>query len=434
MRFIAAFCACVVFIVGVVFVYMHESLISQTFSDTATSVEFSARSDHLLSLFLVAGIAASLFLALLVYLMLAVRSVARTMAFYLSKDMLETRERFRKLFDLSPVPYLLVSKEGVISSPNRASLRAFGLLEDQLRGKDLFNYIRIPDKDEKLNLIKERLLHKVAVDQVEVQLTRSNGEVRWSLLSIEDVTQEASGGHTGLATLVDIHEQKELERIKSEFLSLASHQLRAPLANIKWYIDFLRTRRANMLNEEVVGFLGKMYDRNEDMIDLVNTLLTVSRLEMGRITVTKEQANIIPIVHSVVEELDPTAKAKGLTMVLTVPDEFLCMIDTKLVRIVLQNLLSNAVRYTLQGGTVTVRISPGASKVSIVVVDTGVGIPAAEQSRIFSKLYRATNAQAIETNGNGIGLYMCKALVESMGGTISFESVEGQGTTFTVVV
>jgi len=240
------------------------------------------------------------------------------------------------------------------------------------------------------------------------------------------------GDFYALLTLVDIHEQKELDRIKTEFLSLASHQLRAPLANLKWYMDFLLVRRASALNEEITDYLKKMYRRNEDMIDLVNTLLNMSRIEMGRVTVQKESTNVSSLAKSVVEEMGPQAKEKQIQLSADIPEDIVIHTDGRLLRIIMQNLLSNGVRYTPQGGQVTIQIERGSKKLSIHVRDTGIGIPPEEQGRIFQKMYRAANAKEMEANGNGIGLYMCKALAESMGGNITFTTSLGQGTTFTV--
>ena len=231
---------------------------------------------------------------------------------------------------------------------------------------------------------------------------------------------------------MDIHEQKELERVKTEFLSLASHQLRAPLSNLKWYMDFLLKRRTDQMSPEVQEYMHKMYRRNNDMAELVNTLLNMSRIEMGRIKVEKEQADVADIMKSVVEELENEATDKKIALESSYSGDSIMHTDRRLVRIILQNLLSNAFRYTNEGGKVHVRMLASSAKIRIEVEDSGIGIPPDEQSKIFSKMYRAENAKAFEANGNGIGLYMCKELVENMGGEISFISRMNEGTTFFV--
>jgi len=396
----------------------------------------STYASELLTLALVAAFTALAFCTLFIYTALATRATARRMAFALSKDLALSREEFRRFYEMSPVPYLLITKGGKIKRPNKASLRLFGLDEEHLMGQDFFSFLSIPEQEGKKAMLKEMAARSVAIDQKEVLVTHANGAQRWALLSIEELLSGHAWmqEHVGLATLVDIHEQKELERIKTEFLSLASHQLRSPLANMKWYIDFLLEHRTASLVPETIEYLRRMYRRNEDMIDIVNTLLNLSRVEMGRIKVEKNATDLTALATSVLEELATAAQDKQITLTPSLQAEGTVETDAKLLRIVLQNLLTNAVRYTPNGGSVFITLTRSRREVRIEVRDTGIGIPPEEQGRIFSKLYRASNAKNMEANGNGIGLYMCKALVEGMQGTISFESVAGSGTTFVVTL
>jgi PAS domain S-box-containing protein len=431
MRIFAAFIALVTLLLGVFFVYEYFAgrgvLIASDPNYAVTSAQ------ELLSMLLKLGIAVSILVAALIYSVLMTRDNAKRMAYVLSRDMANSKEQFRKFYDLSPVPYLLIDPHGIIDRPNKASLRFFGVPEEGLRGKNFFSFLNIPEHPDKLALYRERVSHHVPLEQVEVQVTKSEGVAHWALLSVEDLSSPSESKHQGLVTFVDINDQKELERMKTEFLSLASHQLRAPLANLKWYIDFLLTRRAEALSEDVVSYLHKMYRRNEDMIELVNTLLNLSRIEMGRVKVDSEHVDLADITRSVTEELEPTAKEKEIIVDAELAEKFPFETDGKLVRIIAQNLLSNALRYTPKGGHVTVRLSDSGGRGAILeVTDTGIGIPPEEQEHIFSKLYRAANAKQMEVNGNGIGLYMCKALAEGMGGTIEFTSTVGKGTTFTL--
>ncbi len=380
---------------------------------------------------LILGITVSFLLATLMYSLMATGERARRIAYTLSKDISFSREQFRRFYELSPVPYLLIDKRGVITRPNKASLRFFHRTEEQLLDQNFFSFLTDPEDPQKISQYKEKASRRIAQSNIETQVKLDTGEVRWVLLSIEDISTQGSE-NSGLVTLVDIHEQKELERVKTEFLSLASHQLRSPLSNLKWYIDFLLKRRRDQMSPEVQEYLQKMYRRNTDMAELVNTLLNLSRIEMGRIKIEKEQTDVAEVMKSVIEELENEAVAKQITLEASYSGDSVMHTDRRLVRIILQNLLSNAFRYTKAGGKVYVRLLASSTKVRLEVEDTGVGIPPEEQSKIFSKLYRASNAREIEANGNGIGLYMCKELVENMGGEISFVSNFGEGTTFFV--
>ena len=429
MKLFTSLFSLIVLLSCVFFVYLY---FDSKYLLVATDPEYAkSTGKQLLELFLVVSIAGSFFLSLLIYSVLSTQDAARRLAYEMSKDMSFSKEQFRRFYELSPVPYLLISPKGIITRPNKASLRFFGRTEEDLIEKNIFSFLSDPEHSEKIMRYRDSAERRIPIEQKEVQVLLDSKELRWVLLSIEDITTPGSHEHNCLVTLVDIHEQKELERIKTEFLSLASHQLRSPLANLKWYIDFLLNRRRDQMSEEVQGYLHKMYRRNSDMIELVNTLLNLSRIEMGRVKVEKESADVEALTRSVIEELEPTAQEKKIVMETTFVGDLQIDTDTRLVRIILQNLLSNSLRYTKENGKVFLRLTGSTSRIRFEVEDTGVGIPPNEQGSIFSKLYRATNAKEIEANGNGIGLYMCKELVEGLGGTIKFVSKLGEGTTFT---
>jgi len=429
MKYLAVAVSFVVLVGCLFFVYTYyTSRLVLINTDPAQAVPIAT---ELLYYLIIVSVVAVILFAVTLYIALAMRTLARRMAYHISKDLSFTRDQFRRFYELSPVPYLLVTPQGKITRPNKASVRMFGMTGEELLEKNIFDLLTNPEDANKLMFLRERVARGVPIEQQEAQVVQKGGAVRWALLSIENLTEQGKE-RQGLVTLVDIHEQKELERIKTEFLSLASHQLRAPLANLKWYIDFLLTRRAKDLSSELQGYLLKMYHRNEDMIDLVNTLLNLSRIEMGRVQVQTEDTDIAELARSVLDELEPNAKDKQITLHTELVEDLHLMTDGRLVRIILQNLLSNALRYTPDGGHVYMRVRQTSHGAVLEVQDSGIGIPPEEQGRIFQKLYRATNAKNMEVNGNGIGLYMCKALTEALGGSISFESRVGKGTTFTV--
>ena len=429
MKYVLIFVSLAVLGGGLFFTYIqYTQQLTGIGADSSMAPDIALR---LLDQLMIISIVATVLLALLIFSIASTRAFARRMAYRISKDLSFTRDQFRRFYELSPVPYLLIRPNGDIIRPNKASVRMFGLTEEELLQTNIFNLIALPENKEKMAFYKESVSRGVPIEQKEVQIQDKKGALRWALLSIENLEQHNTN-RQGLVTLVDIHEQKELERIKTEFLSLASHQLRAPLANLKWYIDFLLTRRTTQLTEEIQGYLLKMFHRNEDMIDLVNTLLNLSRIEMGRVQVERSDTEVTQLVRGIIEELEPAARDKAITLHTELIEGLVFNTDGKLVRIILQNLLTNALRYTPEGGRVFVRVQSTSHGVVFEVEDTGVGIPPEEQPRIFQKLYRASNAKQIEVNGNGIGLYMCKALAEALGGGISFQSKLGKGTIFTV--
>lgn len=388
----------------------------------------------LLQTILVFGAAFAVVAAIALYLALTLRTKARLLAEQLTEGLSFSQAQFKQFYELSPVPYLLVSPAGIVDRPNKASVRFFGEAADTLIGKNFIDYIVPSEKEgqDDVGMVREHLTRKVPLEKREMRVEAKQGANRWVLLSMGMIRTEGSDAFWGLITLADITEQKELDQIKTEFLSLASHQLRTPLANVRWYIEFLLLKRTDQLTEEVSNFLGEIRLRNQQMIELVNTLLNLSRLEMGRMVVEKEQADITALVKDVVSELTPQAKQKQITVSTELGAQLNAETDPRLLRVVIQNLLSNAVRYTPASGNVTVRVDTTSDGYTVSVSDTGCGIPPEEQDRIFTKLYRASNARKIEANGNGIGLYMSKEIVEALGGTLDFTTELDKGTTFTM--
>lgn len=169
------------------------------------------------------------------------------------------------------------------------------------------------------------------------------------------------------------------------------------------------------------------------MVDLVNSLLDVSRLELGTFTIMPEIMDICEPAKSVINELKPSTETKKIKLEMKCGDNLpKIKADPKLTRIIFQNLLSNAVKYTPEGGSVSVSIEAEKEDILIKISDTGYGITKSQQDKIFTKLFRADNVKARDTEGTGLGLYIIKSILDSSGGSISFESVEDEGSTFSV--
>lgn len=234
----------------------------------------------------------------------------------------------------------------------------------------------------------------------------------------------------------DITREKAVEQAKTEFVSLASHQLRTPITAINWYIELLLRGE---LSEAQKSDLRKIRLRGQRMVQLVNDLLNVSRLDTGRLKVNPQPADLVELVSGVVEEVMPLAMQRACQLIFHKTDESLpgVTIDRSLLRQVLHNLIVNAVTYSPPGqnGRVWVQLEKTAEgKYLISVQDYGMGIPHAERTRVFDKFFRADNAIRQETEGTGLGLYIAKKILTSSGGKIWFESLEGRGTTFFVEI
>lgn len=233
----------------------------------------------------------------------------------------------------------------------------------------------------------------------------------------------------------DITKEKGVDQAKTEFVSLASHQLKTPLSAIGWYAEAMMDEAVGPLNEKQREYLQNLFESNQRMVDLVNSLLNVSRLELGTFAVEPVPTDARALGASVLSELAPICLAKQIE-VKTTYDESLPLInlDPKLARMIFQNLLSNAIKYTPANGQVTFALTQADEMLLIRVGDSGYGIPASDHDKIFSKLFRADNVRDKEADGTGLGLYIVKSIVEQVGGRIWFDSLESKGTTFYVTL
>jgi len=225
-----------------------------------------------------------------------------------------------------------------------------------------------------------------------------------------------------------------VERIKTEFVSLAAHQLRTPLSAIKWTLDMLLNGDLGEITVEQKDFIGKTYQSNERMINLINDLLDVTRIEEGKYLYRPTLTDLGTIVQFVMNSCKEEVQRKKLNLEFKKPIPKLpkIILDVEKIRLVVQNLLENAIKYTPSGGKITVSLKHLKDKkeAELQVQDTGVGIPKDQQERVFTKFFRAANVMRLDTGGSGLGLFISKNIVEAHGGRIRFESEEGKGTTF----
>ncbi len=233
----------------------------------------------------------------------------------------------------------------------------------------------------------------------------------------------------------DISKEREVERIKDEFISLASHELRTPLTSSRYYIELLGDSLGQQESSEQKEFIEQLTKTNDEMTALVNDLLNVSRIESGvKFSITFGQHNLIKIIEEVVMELQPIADKAlvKISMNLEGLTEFLAWFDEEKIREVVKNLLSNAIKYSGKDTSVEINLTHNDKEYQIEVKDHGMGIPEAQKPHIFEKLFRASNAVNAGTEGTGLGLYITKAIVNGHKGRISFESKENTGTVFRV--
>jgi PAS domain S-box-containing protein len=229
----------------------------------------------------------------------------------------------------------------------------------------------------------------------------------------------------------DITQEYEIDRIKSEFISLASHQLRTPLSSIKTYSHMLLEGFMGALNEDQIKALESVVDASDRMNQLTDTLLNITRIEAGSMTISKKEVEICSLAEKVIKEQSLDAEAKNISVTLNAPKKStLVNTDKFIIKEILTNLLSNAIKYTPDNGKVSIEIKSAKDEVVCRVVDTGIGIPKNAQEQIFDKFYRAPNVAERDTTGTGLGLYLIKSLADRINIPIWFESEEGKGSSF----
>jgi len=234
-----------------------------------------------------------------------------------------------------------------------------------------------------------------------------------------------------LKILHDVSRERFIEKMKTEFISIAAHQLRTPLSEIKWSLGRILGGDEGEVPKSQKYLIERSYNSGERMISLVKDLLDVARIEEGRYLHKPTMTDVGKILKSSFESLKEVAKKNNITMTFhkegVLPD---IHIDPESMSVAFQNVIENAVRYTHSGGKVVVSLRHINTNIEIVIKDTGIGIPKRDYPRLFTKFFRAKNAILLETEGSGLGLFITKNIIEAHGGKIWFESEEGKGSAF----
>ena len=235
-----------------------------------------------------------------------------------------------------------------------------------------------------------------------------------------------------LIILHNVTREKMIEKMKSEFVSLAAHQLRTPLSAIKWILKMLLDGELGELKKEQKEFLEDGYASNQRMINLVNDLLNVARIEEGRYIYELGLADIYKIIKPIIDSYKEECKKRDIIFSFKKTPAKLpkVLVDSEKIAVIFDNILDNAVRYTFPGGKVSVFLSCDPKEIKICIKDTGMGIPLNQQKNIFNKFFRGANVMRKETDGTGLGLFISKNIIKAHKGKIWFKSKENKGTEF----
>jgi len=262
-------------------------------------------------------------------------------------------------------------------------------------------------------------------------------EMKAKIAKLEQIADEYNTG-TKLLIRRDLElsraneKLQKFDEIKSNFISIVAHQLRTPLSGIKWTLSMLLNGDMGPLNNDQKTFLMKSYESNTRMITLVNDMLVADGIQSGKVHYGFKHIDIIDLMDNVLFEVSPQASKRNISINYKNKFENLpqAYADPEAMRAVLQNLLENAIKYTIDGGKVEIDVKKEDDHLLISINDNGIGIPKDQAKNVFVKFFRARNAIRQETDGSGLGLYITKSIIEKNGGTIYFESEEGKGSTF----
>jgi PAS domain S-box-containing protein len=324
---------------------------------------------------------------------------------------------------------------GRITRVNPAAQQLLGYTEKELLGKWFpKKIVAVSLENEPVNLI-DRPITKAFLTGKSISekmyYRRKNGEKFPAAITVSPILLE-DRPLGAIEVFRDITIEQEVDRMKSEFISLASHQLRTPLSAIKTYTHMMADGYMGELNAAQKKSLTTIIGASNRMNELISTLLNITRIESGTIAITPKQALLTKAIEEVMPELELMAESKSINLTFKVQGKATTSIrtDMLIVKEVVTNLVSNAIKYTPNNGEVSIVLRPRRADILVKVSDSGWGIPLHAQDQIFSKFFRAQNIVKRETTGTGLGLYLVKGLLDALGGKIWFESAEGEGTTF----
>ncbi|MFH1137516.1 MAG: ATP-binding protein [Pseudomonadota bacterium] len=345
------------------------------------------------------------------------------------RDIANEQSRVRTIINSMACGILVTDNEKNVVLFNPMATRMLNLDFGQVMGRPIGEVVRqgrLVEMVERLFTGQETEITALE-DEIEIE-----GQVvlRARTAPVRDAGNSILGAVT---VLQDVTAQKRMDRMKSEFVTMVSHELKAPLAAIQQQLEVLLGGMAGPVNEKQTHFLSRAQTRADGLIRLINELLDLSRIEAGRIVSQQEPLDLAPVIRHVIEFVRPQVEAKGQVIDSSFPETLpLVSADPRNMDEVFINLINNAIKYSPEGGRIEVGADVAGDHLRIRISDTGFGIPKDDLPRIFDKFYRVKNDRTKTITGTGLGLPIAKGIVEAHLGEIKVESQVGQGTTFTI--
>lgn len=274
----------------------------------------------------------------------------------------------------------------------------------------------------------------ITADTYDVMVGSPN-EKKIRVFTVAKVEKKSNEPVGFIKVIRDITKEDIISHSKSDLVAVVAHQLRAPLSAIRWIFGSLIDEDYGTLNEKQKELVKKGTTTNQELVGLVDDILDVSKIEEARFDYTFEKVDLDNLIHDIAESLRGKTVKKGVSLIIDMPNTHLeAEFDKERIKMVITNIIDNAINYTKENGTVAVNAKDAGDKIEIYIKDNGIGIPEEAKEKLFSKFYRAKNAKAIKPQGTGLGLFLAKTIVEGHGGKIDYTSKENEGTTFTITL
>lgn len=350
-------------------------------------------------------------------------------------------------------PFVILDRKLCVVSANHAFYRTFKVLKIETEGNLIYKLGNDQWNSSELRELLQNILPKHRVfnnfeithnfpgigHKTMLLNARQIDSKQLILLAIEDVTKAKklqADTEKMTASLVNQKTKlKELSDAKDEFISMASHQLRTPATIVKQYTTMLREGYAGALTKEQIEMLDSAIVSNERQLEIIEGLLRVARVDAGKVYLVKSDCDVKQYIEAIISGERVTLKSRKQSIVFKKPvGKVNAYIDTKLMRMVLENLLDNASKYSQDGKVLTIGLKQTKEQTSISICDTGVGIRKSDQGKLFQRFSRIENSMSFSTPGTGLGLYWVRKVVELHGGVVDVISRMNHGSLFTVIL
>lgn len=344
-----------------------------------------------------------------------------------------SEETFRTAMETAPIGNALVKPDGRFLKVNAALCELLGYSEAELLAND-FQVITHPeDLEHDLKLLRQTLAGDIDGYRIEKRYYHKSGRTIWALLSTSLVRDRAGQPNYLVSQIQDISEQHEMERVKSEFISIVSHELRTPLTSIRGSLGLVLGAHSNTLSAPAQRLLGIANNNCERLILLINDILDIDKIASGNMRLDIQERALSELLNKALQSTEAYAQRFNVRLAMNAPQESLRVaVDEDRLLQVLANLLSNAVKFSPAHGLVVIGAHAANGRARLHVTDQGPGVPDEFRSRIFERFSQADSSATRRAGGTGLGLHISRQIVERMHGTIGFDSEIGHGSTFWV--